>query len=65
MAEQPKNPLTVAFTCEGRAVGKMCNKLDVSMTEPMAERFAMVTDEGPFTGAMRQHRRRWRISLPG
>lgn len=48
---QPKKPLTVTFTCEGRAVGKMRNDLSVAMTEPMVERFAMATDEGPFHGA--------------
>ena len=47
---QPKAPLTVTFTCEGRAVGKMRNELDVTMTEPMVERFAMATDEGSFHG---------------
>lgn len=47
---QPKDPLTVTFTCEGRAVGKMRNELDVKMTEPMEERFSMATDEGPFHG---------------
>ena len=50
MVEQPKSPLTVTFTCEGRAVGKMRNELDVRMTEPMVERFSMATDEGPFHG---------------
>ena len=47
---QPKEPVTVTFTCEGRAVGKMRNELDVTMTEPMVERFVMATDEGPFHG---------------
>ena len=50
MVDQPKSPLTVTFTCEGRAVGKMRNELDVAMTEPMVEHFAMATDEGPFHG---------------
>jgi len=50
MVDQPKSPLTVTFTCEGRAVGKMRNELDVTMTEPMVERFSMATDEGPFHG---------------
>lgn len=47
---QPKDPLTVTFTCTGRAVGKMRNELDVTMTEPMVEKFTMATDEGPFHG---------------
>lgn len=47
---QPKDPLTVTFTCSGQAVGKMRNDLDVRMTEPMEERFALATDEGPFHG---------------
>lgn len=47
---QPKDPLTVTFTCAGRAVGKMRNELDVAMTAPMVERFSMATDEGPFHG---------------
>lgn len=47
---QPKDPLTVTFTCSGQAVGKMRNELDVRMTEPMAEHFTLATDEGPFHG---------------
>ncbi len=47
---QPKDPTTVTFTCEGRAVGKMRNELDVAMTAPMVERFSIATDEGPFHG---------------
>ncbi len=48
--EQPKDPMTVTFTCAGRAVGKMRNELDVTMTEPMVETFTLATDEGPFHG---------------
>jgi len=48
--EQPKEPVEVVFTCSGTATGKMRNELDVKMTEPMLERFAMATDEGPFHG---------------
>lgn len=48
--EQPKDPLSVTFTCAGHAVGKMRNELDVRMTEPMEERFTLATDEGPFHG---------------
>ncbi|MEM9580438.1 MAG: OsmC family protein [Pseudomonadota bacterium] len=48
--EQPKEPLTVTFLCKGQATGKMRNELDVTMTEPMVERFALATDEGPFHG---------------
>ncbi|KAJ56338.1 hypothetical protein ACMU_05170 [Actibacterium mucosum KCTC 23349] len=48
--EQPKDPLTVTFTCDGQAVGKMRNELDVTMTEPMEEHFTLATDEGPFHG---------------
>ena len=40
----------VAFTCTGRATGKMRNELDVRMVEPMEERFTLATDEGPFHG---------------
>ncbi|MFK7837524.1 MAG: OsmC-related (seleno)protein [Sulfitobacter sp.] len=47
---QPKEPLTVTFTCTGQAVGKMRNDLDVRMTEPMEEHFSLATDEGPFHG---------------
>ena len=47
---QPKDPLTVTFTCSGQAVGKMRNDLDVRMTEPMEEHFTLATDEGPFHG---------------
>ena len=47
---QPKDPLTVTFTCDGKAVGKMRNDLDVRMTEPMEEAFTLATDEGPFHG---------------
>ncbi len=47
---QPKDPTTVTFTCEGRAVGKMRNELDVAMTAPMVEHFSIATDEGPFHG---------------
>lgn len=49
-AEHPKEPVTVTFTCDGHAVGKMRNELDVAMIEPIAERFDMATDEGPFHG---------------
>ncbi|MBN7784099.1 OsmC family protein [Ponticoccus gilvus] len=48
--DQPKDPLEVVFTCSGRATGKMRNDLDVKMTKPMLEEFAMATDEGPFHG---------------
>ena len=48
--EQPKEPVTVTFTCEGHAVGKMRNELAVTMVEPMVEHFEMATDEGPFHG---------------
>ncbi|MEM6987576.1 MAG: OsmC family protein [Pseudomonadota bacterium] len=48
--EQPKNPLTVTFTCCGQATGKMRNDLQVTMTEPMTEHFTLATDEGPFHG---------------
>lgn len=48
--EQPKDPLTVTFTCLGQAVGKMRNELDVKMTEPLEEHFTLATDEGPFHG---------------
>ncbi|MEM7519530.1 MAG: OsmC family protein [Pseudomonadota bacterium] len=48
--QQPKDPLTVTFTCDGQAVGKMRNDLDVRMTEPMEEHFTLATDEGPFHG---------------
>ncbi|UWQ17762.1 OsmC family protein [Jannaschia sp. M317] len=48
--DQPKDPLEVIFTCSGHATGKMRNDLDVRMTHPMEERFAMATDEGPFHG---------------
>ncbi|MEN9063288.1 MULTISPECIES: OsmC family protein [Ponticoccus] len=48
--DQPKDPLEVVFTCSGRATGKMRNDLDVKMTQPMLEEFAMATDEGPFHG---------------
>ncbi len=48
--EQPKDPLTVTFTCHGHATGKMRNDLDVRMTEPMEEHFTLATDEGPFHG---------------
>ncbi len=48
--EQPKDPLTVTFVCNGQATGKMRNELDVRMTEPMEERFTLATDEGPFHG---------------
>lgn len=47
---QPKEPLSVTFTCDGQAVGKMRNELDVRMTEPMEERYTLATDEGPFHG---------------
>ncbi|MBD3664899.1 OsmC family protein [Sulfitobacter aestuariivivens] len=47
---QPKEPLTVTFICNGQAVGKMRNELDVRMTEPMEEHFSLATDEGPFHG---------------
>ena len=47
---QPKDPLTVTFTCSGQAVGKMRNDLDVRMTAPMEEHFTLATDEGPFHG---------------
>ena len=40
----------VQFNCEGRAVGKMRNELDVRMVQPMEERFELATDEGPFHG---------------
>ncbi len=48
--DQPKEPLTVTFVCKGQAVGKMRNELDVKMTEPMVEQFALASDEGPFHG---------------
>lgn len=48
--EQPKEPLEVVFTCQGKATGKMRNELDVKMTNPMLEEFTMATDEGPFHG---------------
>jgi uncharacterized OsmC-like protein len=48
--QQPSEPLTVTFTCEGQATGKMRNDLAVSMTEPMEEHFTLATDEGPFHG---------------
>ena len=48
--KQPKDPLTVTFTCSGHATGKMRNELDIKMTEPMEERFTLATDEGPFHG---------------
>jgi len=48
--DQPKDPLTVTFTCNGQATGKMRNDLNVSMTEPMEEHFTLATDEGPFHG---------------
>lgn len=48
--DQPKEPLEVVFTCSGKATGKMRNNLDVKMTEPMLEEFALATDEGPFHG---------------
>ncbi len=48
--KQPKEPLTVTFTCSGLATGKMRNELDVTMTEPMHETFTLATDEGPFHG---------------
>lgn len=48
--DQPKDPLSVTFTCTGQAVGKMRNELDVKMTEPMEEHFTLATDEGPFHG---------------
>ena len=48
--DQPKHPLTVTFTCSGQATGKMRNDLNVTMTEPMTERFSLATDEGPFHG---------------
>lgn len=47
---QPKEPLSVTFTCKGQATGKMRNDLDVRMTEPMEEHFTLATDEGPFHG---------------
>lgn len=47
---QPKEPLTVTFVCNGQATGKMRNDLEVTMTEPMEEHFALATDEGPFHG---------------
>lgn len=50
MIDQPKDPQTVIFTCSGQATGKMRNELDVKMTEPMEESFALATDEGPFHG---------------
>lgn len=40
----------VEFSCSGKAVGKMRNDLDVVMTRPFEERFALATDEGPFHG---------------
>lgn len=60
--KQPKEPLTATFICDGRAVGKMRNELDVTMTEPMVERFVMATDEGPFHGGGRQRHHRLPIS---
>ena len=48
--DQPKDPLTVTFVCNGQATGKMRNDLDVRMTEPMEEHFKLATDEGPFHG---------------
>ena len=48
--DQPKDPLTVTFTCAGQATGKMRNELAVKMTEPMEESFTLATDEGPFHG---------------
>jgi uncharacterized OsmC-like protein len=50
MAAQPDGPQAVTFTVRGRAVGRMRNEMEVAMTEPMVERFAMATDEGPFHG---------------
>lgn len=40
----------VRFDCAGRAVGRMCNELDVRMVEPFEERFDLATDEGAFHG---------------
>lgn len=40
----------VAFTCKGRATGKMRNDLDVAMVRPFEERFSLASDEGAFHG---------------
>ncbi len=40
----------VQFDCQGKAVGKMRNDLEVQMVKPFEERFQMATDEGPFHG---------------
>lgn len=40
----------VTFRCRGTATGKMRNDLNVEMTGPFHEQFALATDEGPFHG---------------
>lgn len=44
------NEAIVQFDCQGKAVGKMRNDLEVQMVKPFEERFQMATDEGPFHG---------------
>lgn len=50
MTDFPGKPMAVRFECTGTATGRMRNDLDVRMVEPMEERFALATDEGPFHG---------------
>lgn len=48
--DQMPDRAEVAFTCNGKAVGKMRNELDVAMVKPFEERFQLATDEGAFHG---------------
>ncbi len=48
--KQPSAPMTVTFTCSGRAVGTMRNELDIMMIEPFDEHLTLATDEMSFHG---------------
>lgn len=49
MTDWPEEAI-VRFDCQGTAVGKMRNELDITMVEPFHEQFEMATDEGAFHG---------------
>lgn len=48
--DQMPDRAEVAFTCNGKATGKMRNELDVVMVKPFEERFELASDEGAFHG---------------
>lgn len=48
--EQMPDRAEVAFTCNGKATGKMRNELDVAMVRPFEEHFILASDEGAFHG---------------